>query len=60
MEEHDLMLASEVAVALRTSKMTVYRLIQRGELDVIRVGRAYRVKRASVQALLAGGGVSEQ
>lgn len=54
MEEHDLLTVDEVAEVLRTSKMTIYRQIKKGTLDAIRVGRAYRVKRASLQALLDG------
>lgn len=59
MTEHELMTVAEVAAWLRTSKMTVYRQIQLGVLDAIRVGRAYRVKRASVQRLIDGGGAGE-
>lgn len=53
-EQHDLMTAAEVAKALRISKMTVYRQIEAGALKAVRVGRAFRVKRASVEALLNG------
>ncbi len=34
---------AEVALALRVSKMTVYRLLQAGELPAVRFGRSYRV-----------------
>ncbi len=34
---------TEVAVALRISKMTVYRMIHNGELESIRVGRSFRI-----------------
>ena len=56
MEEHDLMLVAEVAEALRTSKMSVYRLINSGKLDAIRVGRSYRVRREVFQAFMDGNG----
>lgn len=36
--------AGEVADQLRVSTMTVYRLIRRGELPAVRVGRNYRVR----------------
>jgi excisionase family DNA binding protein len=34
----------EVATVMRVSRMTVYRLIRRGHLKAIRVGRNYRVR----------------
>jgi excisionase family DNA binding protein len=40
---------AEVAVTLRISPMTVYRLIQSGDLQAIRAGRSYRVRAASVR-----------
>ena len=55
-EPHDLMKVPEVAAGLRTSKMTVYRLIKAGRLDAIRVGRGFRIRRASFQAYLEEGG----
>jgi excisionase family DNA binding protein len=58
-EEHDLMMAAECASALRVSKMSIYRLIRAGHLEAVRIGRHYRVKRASFQAFMAGGGVGE-
>lgn len=39
-----LLTAGEVAETLRVSTMTVYRLIRRGELPAVRVGRNYRVR----------------
>ena len=39
-----LLTAGEVAEELRVSTMTVYRLIRRGELPAVRVGRNYRVR----------------
>jgi excisionase family DNA binding protein len=56
MEEHDLMKTEEVAARLRLSRMTVIRMIHAGKLDAIRAGRSFRVKRASVQKMLDGGG----
>lgn len=60
MEEHDLMKVSEVAAALRVSKMTVYRLVKAGHLETIQVLRTLRIRRTSYDAFLAGGGVAEQ
>jgi excisionase family DNA binding protein len=45
---------AEVAEQLRVSNMTVYRLINAGELPAVRVGRSYRIVEADVDAYLAG------
>jgi excisionase family DNA binding protein len=39
-----LLTVAEVASVMRVSRMTVYRLIRRGQLKAIRVGRNYRVR----------------
>jgi len=44
---------AEVARALRVSNMTVYRLIQSGELAALRVGRSYRINEADLDRFLA-------
>ncbi|MGH9108275.1 MAG: helix-turn-helix domain-containing protein [Acidimicrobiales bacterium] len=38
------MTVSEVAAVLRVSAMTVYRLINAGELPAVRIGRSFRVR----------------
>ena len=43
---------AEVAHALRVSNMTVYRLINAGELPSARVGRSYRIRPEDVDAYL--------
>ncbi len=48
-----LLTAAEVADELRVSTMTIYRLIRRGELPAVRVGRNYRVPREQLEAYLA-------
>jgi excisionase family DNA binding protein len=50
----DLMTVAEVAALLRLSKMTIYRLMDKGQLPALRVGRSFRIPRESVQALLDG------
>ena len=45
----------EIATQLRVSKMTVYRLIHTGELQANRIGRSFRVRSSSVEALLEKG-----
>jgi excisionase family DNA binding protein len=48
-----LLTAAEVADDLRVSTMTVYRLIRRGELRAVRVGRNYRVRVADLETYLS-------
>lgn len=43
---------SEVAKGLRVSNMTVYRLVNSGQLEAVRVGRSYRIREAIVQRYL--------
>jgi excisionase family DNA binding protein len=49
-----LLTVKEVAHALRVSHMTVYRLVKSGELEAIKVGRAFRIHEDSFEAYLAG------
>jgi excisionase family DNA binding protein len=42
----------EVAAALRVSNMTVYRLVQSGQLPAVRVGRSYRIREDDVDRYL--------
>lgn len=51
-ESLDLLTVAEVAAMLRLSKMTIYRLMEKGRLPALRVGRSFRIPRDSVQALL--------
>jgi excisionase family DNA binding protein len=44
---------AEVAAQLRVSNMTVYRLIQAGQLAAVRVGRSYRIRESDVDRYLA-------
>jgi excisionase family DNA binding protein len=48
---------AEAAAQVRVSKMTIHRLINSGELRALRVGRSWRISRASWDAYLerAGG-----
>jgi excisionase family DNA binding protein len=43
----------EVAAALRVSNMTVYRLINAGELPAVRIGRSFRLPAADVDRYVA-------
>jgi excisionase family DNA binding protein len=44
----------EVAGFLRCDSSTVYQLIQRCELDVVRLGRSFRVTRDALERFVAG------
>ena len=44
---------AEVASLLRVSNMTVYRLIQGGELGAVRVGKSYRIREDDIDKYLA-------
>ncbi|MTV25547.1 helix-turn-helix domain-containing protein [Nitriliruptoraceae bacterium ZYF776] len=52
-----LLTVAEVAVMLRVSTMTVYRLLGSGELPGLRVGRSYRIRATELDAYLASGTV---
>jgi excisionase family DNA binding protein len=43
---------AEVAALMRVSKMTVYRLVQGGDLTAVRVGRSFRVPENAVHTYL--------
>ena len=43
---------SEVAKHLRVSNMTVYRLVNSGQLAAVRVGRGYRIREDDVRKYL--------
>ena len=45
---------AEVADLLRVSNMTVYRLINAGELPAARVGKSYRIASADIDRYLDG------
>jgi excisionase family DNA binding protein len=44
---------SEVAAVLRVSNMTVYRLINSGDLPAVRIGRSFRLPAADVDRYVA-------
>ncbi|MGH2692722.1 MAG: helix-turn-helix domain-containing protein [Actinomycetota bacterium] len=43
---------NEVAQLLRVSKMTVYRLINQGDLPAVRIGRGFRIREEDVHRYL--------
>ncbi len=50
-----LLTVQEVAAQMRVSTMTVYRLIQAGELPARRIGHSYRLRSLDVEAYLDRG-----
>ncbi|MBV1780229.1 helix-turn-helix domain-containing protein [Paeniglutamicibacter sp. ABSL32-1] len=51
-EDAHYLTVAEVALAMRVSKMTVYRLVHAGELPAVRFGRSYRVPAQAVKEYL--------
>ena len=51
--------AGEVAKELRISKATVTRLIQRDELDAVRVGKALRIPRNELASFIVRNSTSK-
>lgn len=51
--ESRFMTVGEVAAVLRVSSMTVYRLINAGELPAVRIGRSFRVRSEDFDRYLA-------
>lgn len=51
-EQDEFMTVTEVAEAMRVSKMSVYRLAQEGDLDAVRFGRVIRIPRQSFRSYL--------
>jgi excisionase family DNA binding protein len=52
--QNQFMTVSEVAATLRVSTMTVYRLINGGDLPAVRIGRSFRVRKSDFGAFVAG------
>lgn len=51
---------AEVANLMRVSRMTVYRMIERGDLPAVRFGRSYRVPEAALQSAIEDGAADSQ
>jgi excisionase family DNA binding protein len=48
-----LLTVAEVARTLRVSNMTVYRLVNAGELPALRIGKSYRLRADDIDQYLA-------
>lgn len=47
------MTVTEVALLLRVSTMTIYRLVKAGELPAVRIGRSYRLRPEDIDKYLS-------
>ena len=54
MEKNDLMQIKEVMEYLDIGKNTMYKLLGSGELDAFKIGRVWKIPRASVEAYIRG------
>ena len=52
----EMLKVAEVASRLRVDQRTVYRMIRRGQLRAVRVGRLFRIPAEALKAYLAGQG----
>jgi excisionase family DNA binding protein len=53
LEQLEFLTVSEVAVYLRVARMTVYRMIDRGDLSAVRVGKSFRIPAQALRDYLA-------
>jgi excisionase family DNA binding protein len=58
MDEDELRTVPEVARELRVDRDTVYRLIRRGDLENVRVGRVIRIPTSTLERLKQPTGAS--
>lgn len=52
-EQTHFLTVGEVAAVLRVSNMTVYRLINAGEIPAVRIGRSFRLREVDLDRYLA-------
>ncbi len=52
--QNDVLIVPEAAGLLRLADMTVYRMLERGELRGVKVAGRWRIRRADIDKLLAG------
>lgn len=53
MGEHDLLTTKEVAEHLRLVEKTIRKMIYRGELKAVKLGKTWRIRREDVEKLLS-------
>jgi excisionase family DNA binding protein len=58
METDELYTVSEIAISLRSSRASVYRLLQNGVLDSVKIGGARKVLRSQLLEFIARSKVS--
>lgn len=52
MSEHELLTVREVAQFLKVKERTVRDMINRGELSAVKIGKAFRIRRSDLEALI--------
>ena len=52
--------AKEAAAYLRISKVTLYGLVENGQIHCVRIGRIYRFTEEQIQAFICGGGTIDK
>lgn len=50
--DHEFMTVPEVARYLRSSEMTIYRLIRANELPAVQVGRRFLIRKTALESFL--------
>ena len=50
--EHELFTVEEVAQRRRVSRRMVYRLVEQGKMEALRIGDLYRIPRESLEAFM--------
>lgn len=64
LEEKEFYKAEEIAEALQVSKMTVYRMLEKGDIPYFQFGKVKRVRKEDFDAFLSksrrGGGAENQ
>lgn len=52
MHKPDFYLVEELAEKLRVNKMTIYRRIKAGKIEVYKIGKEYRIKRDAFERFI--------
>lgn len=53
MSNNDILTVREVAVYLKVSERTVRTMIGRGELNAVKIGKTYRIRREDLEELVS-------
>jgi excisionase family DNA binding protein len=59
-ENSAIMTIDEVATFLKLSKITIYKLVKKGDLPAFRVGNSWRFQRDKIEMMVATRGMHEK